>query len=88
MQALGEGYARADLNTFYHLARCLLVKRESDYDTYDRAFVSFFGEIEATADIREELLQWLANPILPEISDEDRKKMRAFEAAKDALGSF
>src|SRR5262249_23688211 len=71
--------ARADLNTFYHLARCLLVKRESDYDTYDRAFGSFFAGIEAAPDIGEELLKWLENPILPEISDEDRRKMRAFE---------
>ena len=37
MQALCAGHARADLNVFYHLARCLLVKRESDYDTYDRS---------------------------------------------------
>ena len=45
------GHARADLNTFYHLARCLLVKRESDYDTYDRAFASFFAGIEHQTDI-------------------------------------
>ena len=47
VQALRGGHARANLNTFYHLARCLLVKRESDYDAYDRAFASFFAGIEA-----------------------------------------
>ena len=52
MQALVQGHARADLNTFYHLARSLLVKRESDYDTYDRAFASFFAGIE-TRDISD-----------------------------------
>lgn len=79
MQALRGGHARADLNTFYHLARCLLVKRESDYDAYDRAFAAFFGDIEAAPDVCEELLAWLANPILPQISDEDRAKMREFD---------
>jgi uncharacterized protein with von Willebrand factor type A (vWA) domain len=79
MHALGRGHARADLNTFYHLARCLLVKRESDYDTYDRAFASFFEGIEAMPDLSQELLQWLENPILPEISDADREKMQAFD---------
>ena len=79
MQALRGGHARADLNTFYHLARCLLVKRESEYDNYDRAFASFFGGIEATPDVSEELLEWLENPVLPDISDEDREKMRAFD---------
>src|SRR5262245_15864369 len=78
MQALSGGHARADLNTFYHLARCLLVKRESEYDTYDRAFASFFAGIEAL-NLSDELLEWLQDPILPEISDEDRKKLRAFD---------
>lgn len=79
VQALCGGHARADLNTFYHLARCLLVKRESDYDTYDRAFASFFAGIETTPDVSDELFEWLDNPILPDISDEDREKMRAFD---------
>jgi uncharacterized protein with von Willebrand factor type A (vWA) domain len=79
MQALGRGHARADLNTFYHLARCLLIKRESDYDTYDRAFASFFDGIETMPDLSEKLLQWLENPILPDISGEDREKIRAFD---------
>jgi uncharacterized protein with von Willebrand factor type A (vWA) domain len=79
MRALCEGHARANLNTFYHLARCLLVKRESDYDNYDRAFASFFSGIESGLDIDEKLLEWLENPIVPNISDEDREKMRAFD---------
>lgn len=78
MQALRAGHARADLGTFYHLARCLLVKRESDYDTYDRAFASFFGDIEAT-ELSNELLDWLKNPVLPEISDEERARLQAFD---------
>ena len=84
MQALCGGHARANLNTFYHLARCLLVKRESDYDTYDRAFASFFGGIEATPDVSEELLAWLENPLLPDVSEEDREKMRAFDLDEPA----
>jgi uncharacterized protein with von Willebrand factor type A (vWA) domain len=79
MQALEGGHARGDLNAFYHLARCLLVKRESDYDTYDRTFASFFAGIEALPDVSDELLAWLENPLLPDISDEDRRKMRAFD---------
>lgn len=79
MQALTQGHARADLNAFYHLARCLLVKRETDFDAYDRAFASYFSGIESTADISQELLEWLENPVLPHISDEDRRKMQAFD---------
>ena len=79
MQALAGGHGRADLNTFYHLARCLLVKRESDYDTYDRAFASYFKGVESQIDLNDELLDWLKDPVLPEITDEERKKLRAFD---------
>jgi uncharacterized protein with von Willebrand factor type A (vWA) domain len=79
VQALGGGHARADLNTFYHLARALLVKRESDYDAYDRAFAAFFAGIESTLNLSDELLDWLENPVLPEISDADRAKLKAFD---------
>ncbi len=79
MLALRGGHARANLNTFYHLARCLLVKRESDYDTYDRAFASFFAGIEASPELSQQLLDWLQSPIVPNISEEDRAKMRAFD---------
>ena len=73
------GHTRADLSAFYHLARCLLVKRETDYDTYDRAFASFFRGVEVDLDITEEILDWLKDPVLPEISDEDRARLAALE---------
>lgn len=79
MEALSKGHTRADLGTFYHLARCLLVKRESDFDTYDRAFVGYFEGLETSIDITDELLQWLQNPILPAISDEERRRIEELD---------
>ncbi|MAV37435.1 MAG: VWA containing CoxE family protein [Planctomycetaceae bacterium] len=78
-QSLVMGHGRADLSTFYHLARCLLVKRETDYDTYDQAFASFFRGVEEDLDITEDLLDWLKDPVLPDISDEDRAKLAELE---------
>ena len=79
MKALVLGHSRADLSAFYHLARCLLVKRESDYDVYDRAFAVFFRDIEHDLDITEELLEWLEEPIIPNISDEERARLAELE---------
>jgi uncharacterized protein with von Willebrand factor type A (vWA) domain len=79
MRALAEGHGRADLGVFYHLARCLVVKRETDYDAYDRAFASFFMDLEDQFEIDDELLSWLQDPKLPEISDEDRAKLEALD---------
>ncbi len=79
IRALAEGHSRADFNTFYRLARCLLVKRESDYDAYDRAFASFFKDIEDEINISDELLQWLQDPILPQLGEEDLAKLSEFD---------
>ncbi len=79
IKALSLGHGRAHLGTFYHLARCLLVKRENDYDTFDRAFATFFEGVEDDLDITDELLDWLKDPIVPDISDEDRALLKAMD---------
>jgi hypothetical protein len=79
MRALAEGHSRADLTAFYHLARCLLIKRETDYDAYDRAFATFFKDVEDRLDITDELLDWLQDPILPALSEEDLAKIKTFD---------
>ena len=40
-----------DLTEFYHLARTTLVKDESNYDKYDRAFAAYFKGIETLAGV-------------------------------------
>ena len=62
MRALAGGHARADLTVFYHLARALLVKTETLYDLYDRAFAEYFAGIDAQFDLSDELLEWLEDP--------------------------
>lgn len=78
MKALAIGHSRADLHVFYNLSRCLMVKREADFDNYDRAFASFFMGVENHFDISDELLEWLSKPELPrELTDEERAKLEA-----------
>jgi len=79
MRALTLGHSRADLGAFYNLARALLVKRETDFDLYDRCFAVFFKDLEAHFEFDEELLKWLEDPKLPEITDEQRAKIREFD---------
>ncbi len=80
MKALAIGHSRADLHVFYNLARCLMVKREADFDNYDRAFASFFMGVENHFDISDELLEWLSKPEMPrELTDEERAKLEALD---------
>jgi len=80
IQALAEGHARANLEVFYHLARSLLVKKETLYDLYDVAFADFFRGVDRQFEISEALLAWLADPVLPrELTAEEMAALRAMD---------
>ncbi len=71
MRALDEGAVRPDLTDFYHVARALLIKHESDYDTWDQVFLAIFADGELPTPLCEELLDWLEDPLpLPDLSPE------------------
>ncbi len=63
MQALHQGLARASLDTFYHLARSILVKSEAHYDQYDQVFAHYFKDAELKPHIRDEVMQWLEDSV-------------------------
>jgi uncharacterized protein with von Willebrand factor type A (vWA) domain len=62
METLAKGYI-TNLDDFYFLARAILVKSEAYYDQYDVAFQEYFQGIEAPAEIANEILEWLKDPI-------------------------
>ncbi|MDY7034158.1 MAG: VWA containing CoxE family protein, partial [Thermodesulfobacteriota bacterium] len=63
MEALSQGFAFSSLNTFYYLVRSILVKSEAHFDQYDLAFRDYFEGIETLAELRDEVLEWLKNPM-------------------------
>jgi hypothetical protein len=62
MEALAKGYI-TNLDEFYFLARAILVKSEAYYDHYDVAFQEYFKGVEAPAEISEQILEWLRDPL-------------------------
>ena len=62
MEALSHGYI-SNLDEFYYLARAILVKSEAYYDQYDVAFQQYFTGVETPAEISEQILEWLKDPI-------------------------
>jgi len=62
METLARGYI-SNLDEFYFLARAILVKSEAYYDHYDIAFQEYFKGIEAPAEITEQILEWLKDPV-------------------------
>ena len=62
MEALEKGLAQSSLTSFYYLARAILVKSETEYDTFDGAFLEYFKDVEFYDEIPQELMDWLNNP--------------------------
>jgi uncharacterized protein with von Willebrand factor type A (vWA) domain len=88
MRALSEGFSRSNLTVFYHLSRALLVKKEAEFDTFDRAFATYFRDVSEVFEVTEEVLAWLENPQLPrDLTDEERKSLKEL-GFEDLLASF
>ncbi len=80
MEALTQGHERASLARFYTLARIVLIKKEGQYDLFDRAFASYFEGVEDQFDINDDILDWLQNAKLPKmLSQEEMDEIKALD---------
>lgn len=65
VEAMHRGLHDSSLTGFYYLARMILVKSESDFDRFDRAFLEYFKNVKSIEELPQELLDWLSTPITP-----------------------
>jgi len=79
IEALSKGYI-TNLDEFYYLARAMLVKSEGYFDHYDIAFQEYFRGIEAPAEILEQVLDWLKDPLnrMP-LSEEEQAMLNSLD---------
>ena len=62
MEALQKELHHNSLLKFYFLARMVLVKSETDFDKFDRAFAAYFQEVEHFDTLPEGIKSWLDTP--------------------------
>ena len=66
---------------FYNIARSCLVKSETYFDAYDRAFLKVFKGVEGALNIEDELMEWLNDPKNFEgLTDEQREMLERLSA--------
>jgi uncharacterized protein with von Willebrand factor type A (vWA) domain len=66
MEGLVKGLHGSSLMGFYSLARCILVRDESEVDDFDMVFAEHFRGVEAPVrEIEDAVWGWLENPIPP-----------------------
>jgi len=83
INALKKGVIFADVDAFYHLARTIMVKDETHFDRFDKAFSDYFTGI-ADLDLLESLKQqhnlpedWLRKEFEKNLSDEEKAQLKA-----------
>ena len=81
INALKKGVIFADVDAFYHLARTIMVKDETHFDRFDKAFSDYFSGI-ADLDLLESLKQqhnlpedWLRKEFEKNLSDEEKAQL-------------
>ncbi len=60
LEALSRNLNAAGLTEFYHMARCILVKRVEDYDRFDQAFAEYFRHVADMDVLPPQVMRWLA----------------------------
>jgi uncharacterized protein len=87
LEALKAGLAMYSIDEFYVLARTTLVKDESQYDRFDRAFAAYFKGVEA---VTGELFaavpeQWLQALFEKTLSDEEKAKIQKLGGLEELM---
>ena len=90
LEALQKHVVIFNIDEFYILARTILVKDESHYDRYDRAFAAYFKGVEQVFAGFEQAIpeEWLRAEMLKLLSDEEKAKIAAlggFEQLMETL---
>lgn len=69
MEALNKQLCGASLTNFYYMGRMILVKSETDFDKYDKAFQEFFKNIQSPDEFSEKMQEWLQTEEREELRD-------------------
>ena len=77
LEALEQEVIAPSIDEFYHLAKLSLVKSETNFDKFDRAFGAYFKGVAAVDFTKEIPLEWLRKHFERELSPEERAKIEA-----------
>lgn len=90
ISALEHKLVFADMEQFYYLARTVMVKDESNFDKYDRAFKAHFTELEGLDNFIEALIpeDWLRSEFLKTLTEEEKAKVESLGGLEKLIETF
>ena len=72
-EALDKGLCGASLTEFYHIARMILVKSETEFDKFDMAFEECFKAVQHETEVGAQMLRWLDKSDMVELAHEEAR---------------
>ncbi|WP_258806739.1 VWA domain-containing protein [Pseudidiomarina sp. CB1] len=88
LSALEKQVVFADVEAFYYLARLTLVKDESQFDRFDRAFAEYFEGVEQV-DLSSAIPEdWLRRSLQRQLTDDDKAKLQSMGGLDELLKAF
>lgn len=87
VRALDEGLSNASLETFYYLARSILVKNETFFDRYDQAFQHFFRGADIDNAMIEDILEGLKKVDPLELTEAEKQLLKEL-SLEEVLENF
>jgi uncharacterized protein with von Willebrand factor type A (vWA) domain len=86
LNALEKGVIFASVDDFYFLSKMIMVKDESQFDKFDRAFADYFEGVQSIdlfgKDIPEE---WLKNALERHFSEEEKAQIQALGGLEELM---
>jgi hypothetical protein len=77
LEGLKQGVIGPSIDEFYYLARATLVKDETNYDKFDRAFGAFFHGVQGTLDVTKEIPdEWFKQMLERDFSPEELAQLQ------------
>lgn len=90
METLKQHIAFASIDDFYYLSRACMVKDETNYDKFDRAFALYFKELETLDEFLEALIpeEWLRSEFEKTLTDEEKAKIESLGGLEKLIEEF
>ena len=90
LETLKQHIAFASIDDFYYLSRACMVKDETNYDKFDRAFALYFKELETLDEFLEALIpeEWLRSEFEKSLSDEEKAKIESLGGLEKLIEEF
>lgn len=86
LKAMEQGVIFANVEEFYYLSRLTMVKDESQFDKFDRAFADYFEGVQSLDLLGKDIPdEWLRKEMERYLTDEEKKKIEAMGGLEELM---